>query len=168
MADNILPDAVELDIVTMLTAAGEGEKINVTGDLVTVKVSSEQSGGQYFVFEELTPPGGGPPPHYHRQAEIFYVLEGDVDFLTFIDGEPNWIQGHPGAVCSIPSMAHHTFRNSGTTESRVLAITMPGGMDHFFRAIGEPSTADSAPGMTGPPDLARIQAASEKYGVVFL
>ena len=168
MADHVLPEAVELDFATLLTNVGEGEKINVGGDLVTVRISSEQSGGQYFVFEELTQPGGGPPPHYHRQAEIFYVLDGDVDFMKIVDGEPQWLTGQPGSVCSIPPMAHHTFRNSGKTESRVLAVTLPGGMDHFFRAIGDPTNADHAPGMDGPPDPERIRAAEQKYGVVFL
>ena len=45
------------------------------GDLVTYKVTSDQTGGAYSLFEVASQPGAGPPPHVqHREDEAFYVL----------------------------------------------------------------------------------------------
>ena len=57
---------------------GEGRRsLRVFGELVTCKVTSDQTSGAYTLFEATTPPGAGPPPHvHHREDESFYVLEG--------------------------------------------------------------------------------------------
>jgi quercetin dioxygenase-like cupin family protein len=48
---------------------------------VTRKVSSEQPGGAYSLFELVSQPQGGSPPHLqHRGDEAFYVLEGEYEF----------------------------------------------------------------------------------------
>jgi hypothetical protein len=59
---------------------GEGHRsLWVFGELVAYKTRSEQTGGAYSLFEIASPPGGGPPPHIqHREAESFYLLEGEV------------------------------------------------------------------------------------------
>src|SRR5688500_14870825 len=86
-------------------AAGDGEALGVVGDVITVRLDRATTGGVYSLFEELTDPGGGPPPHRHAAAELFYVLEGEVEFLEFPDegGDPvNVVRGTPGTVVSIP------------------------------------------------------------------
>jgi quercetin dioxygenase-like cupin family protein len=55
----------------------EGELVWLVGDLITVKVASEDTNGEFSIVEESTPPQGGPPPHLHQQeGEALYVLEG--------------------------------------------------------------------------------------------
>ena len=62
---------------------GEGESVWLVGDLITVKVASEDTDGAFAIVEESTPPQGGPPPHLHQQAgEVLNVLEGEVEFLV--------------------------------------------------------------------------------------
>lgn len=146
----------------------QGERLTVVGDLVTLKVPSAATGGAFCAFEERTPPGGGPPPHVHQQAEIFYVLSGDVEFFHLTSEGPQTVNGTPGTVCSIAGESAHTFKNIGTTESHVYVFTVPGGLDDFFRAIGDPTNLSHAPGILGEPDMERILAASEKYGVRFV
>lgn len=73
--------------------AGEGERYDVPGLGVTVKVSGEQSGAAYPLLEyELSPGLKGPALHFHeRSDETFYVLEGNVRFVVngeIIDARP--------------------------------------------------------------------------------
>ena len=96
----------------------------LVGDLITVKVGSEDTDGAFSIAEERTPPQGGPPPHLHQQeGEVLYVLEGEVEFLV---GERT-IRADTGSCAYIPKRTLHTFKNVGTSPSRVLAILTPGG-----------------------------------------
>jgi mannose-6-phosphate isomerase-like protein (cupin superfamily) len=102
---------------------GQGESVWLVGDLLTVEVASEDTDGAFAIVEESTPPQGGPPPHLHQQAgEVLYVLEGEVEFLV---GERT-IRAGTGSCAYIPRRVLHTFKNVGTSPSRVLAVT-PGG-----------------------------------------
>lgn len=63
--------------------SGEGRSVWLVGDLITVKVTSEDTEGVFSVLEETTPPQGGPPPHIHHQEdELIHVLEGEVELLV--------------------------------------------------------------------------------------
>ena len=62
---------------------GEGKSVWLVGDLVTVKLEGEDTGGAHSLVEETTPPEGGPPPHIHHNAdETIYVLEGELEFMV--------------------------------------------------------------------------------------
>jgi quercetin dioxygenase-like cupin family protein len=61
--------------------AGEGEHLFVLTDLVTVKILAKDTANQYSVIHETVPPQNGPPPHQHAEVEIFYVMEGEFEFL---------------------------------------------------------------------------------------
>jgi mannose-6-phosphate isomerase-like protein (cupin superfamily) len=140
---------------------GEGESVWLVGDLITVKVASEDTDGAFSIAEETTPPQGGPPPHLHQQeGEVLYVLEGEVEFLV---GERT-IRAGTGSCAYIPKRTLHTFKNVGTSHSRVLAILTPGGLDKFFLEAGEPAMeGSSAP--KGEPDVGRIVEIGQKYGL---
>src|ERR687895_2928952 len=78
---------------------GDGRSLQVSGELVTYKITSEQTGGAYSLFEVVSEPGGGPPPHVqHREEEGFYVLEGEYEFLD----EERAIRAGGGALIYIP------------------------------------------------------------------
>ena len=63
-----------------------GQTFRVFGQTVTERITAEDSGGAYYVMEELSPPGTGVPPHRHsREDEIVQVLAGTVE--VFLDGE---------------------------------------------------------------------------------
>lgn len=145
-----------------------GPRLSVVGDLVTIKVPSDSTGGLFCAFEELTPPNGGPPPHYHPQSELFYVLEGTVQFMHVTDHGPQIVSGGPGSVASIPGNVVHTFSNIGLDQSKVFVVATPGGLDGFFEDIGDPTELWYAAGMQGPPDMDRILAASNRWGVHFV
>ena len=66
---------------------GGGRSIWLLGMLITFKAVSEETGGEYSVFEQTVPPRAGVPPHmHHQESEAFYVLEGEFELLT--GGQP--------------------------------------------------------------------------------
>ena len=135
----------------------------LVGDLITVKVSSEETGGAFAVAEETTPPGGGPPPHLHaNEDESLYVLEGEVEFLV---GERT-IRADAGSSAYVPRNVLHTFKNVGETPSRMLAVVSPGGLEEFFLEAGEEATEGSSP-PEGGPDVGRIVEIGRRYGIEF-
>ena len=143
------------------TAPGEGKSVWLVGDLIKLKLTSEDTGGAYSMIEETSPPGGGPPPHVHLdEDEALYVVEGEVEFLV---GEGT-IPASAGSCVHVPSGTLHTFKNVGTSPSRVLAAFTPGGFEKFFLEAGEPATeGSSAP--EGEPDVGRIVEIGQKYGL---
>src|SRR5688500_1213891 len=61
-------------------AAGEGERIWIVGDAMTLKATGESTGGSLVLLENLTAPGGGPPPHIHSQEdEFWFVIDGTFE-----------------------------------------------------------------------------------------
>ncbi len=143
------------------TAPGEGASVWLVGDLIEVRLSAEDTGGAYSMIEETTPPGGGPPPHLHRgEDEAFCVLEGEVEFLL---GEST-IPAGAGTCVHVPRGTLHTFKNVGTSPSRLLGVLTPGGFERFFLEAGEPATeGSSAP--EGEPDVGRIVEIGRRYGL---
>jgi quercetin dioxygenase-like cupin family protein len=61
----------------------EGEAYALFGILATIKISAEDTGGQYSLIEVDSPPGLGSPWHVHRdEDEWFYVRDGEFTLST--------------------------------------------------------------------------------------
>jgi len=87
----------------------------LAGELYTSKVVSEDTGGAFALAEAITPPEGGPPPHvHHREDEAFYVLEGELEFMT----EDGTIRAGAGSFVHVPKGTLHTYKNVGMTSAR--------------------------------------------------
>ena len=140
---------------------GEGKSVWLVGDLITVKLQGEDTGGAYSLVEETTLPQGGPPPHIHHNAdETIYVLEGELEFMVGDQAIP----ASAGSAVYAPRGTLHTFRNVGTSPSRILALISPGGFEKFFLEAGEPAREGSSP-PEGEPDVRRIVEIGQKYGL---
>jgi mannose-6-phosphate isomerase-like protein (cupin superfamily) len=136
-------------------------------DLVTFKVLSQDTDGAYTLFETRTPPGGGTPPHIqYREEEAFFILEG---VYTFQLGDQT-MELEPGEFVLVPRGLPHMFTNKGSVPARMLVMNSPGGIhEQFFAEIGEPIADLSAPlPLSGPPDVAKIVAVGQKYGIEIL
>jgi quercetin dioxygenase-like cupin family protein len=144
------------------TRAGEGERIWIVGDTMTLKATSESTGGSLVLLENLTAPGGGPPPHVHtREDEFFYVLDGTFEIRI---GDDVHALG-PGGFAFVPRGAVHNFRNTADTQSRILVGFTPGGVDGFFRESGRPAVDDGPARPLDDDEIARTTIAAPKYGV---
>ena len=143
-------------------AAGEGERIWITGDTMTLKATGEATGGALVLLENLTAPGGGPPPHVHLgEDEFFYVLDGDFEIRI---GDTTHAVG-PGGFAFVPRGTVHNFRNRGDAPARILVGFTPGGIEGFFREAGRPAADDGPAPAVDADEIARTTVAAERYGL---
>jgi quercetin dioxygenase-like cupin family protein len=144
------------------TAPGEGERIWIVGDTMTLKATGDSTAGSLVLLENLTAPGGGPPPHIHTSDdEFFYVLDGAFEIRI---GDEVHTLG-PGGFAYVPRGTVHNFRNTADRPSRILVGFTPGGMEGFFRESGQPATDDGPAPPLDEDEIARTMAAAPKYGL---
>jgi mannose-6-phosphate isomerase-like protein (cupin superfamily) len=125
------------------------------GEKIAMRVESWQTGNAFSLTEAIVGPQVGPPLHVHLDAdEVFYVLEGIVDFVC----ENERFRTGPGGLVVIPRGARHAFRNFEDTPARALVLLSPGGFEQLMREmIGRPPTDLPAIGakyhmeIVGPP-----------------
>ncbi|HLY43881.1 MAG TPA: cupin domain-containing protein [Terracidiphilus sp.] len=131
------------------------KSFTVFGEPIDVLVPGEFTAGRSATIIQTSPPGGGPPPHAHEnEDEIFYVLEGNYEFLQ----NGKWSRVEPGeAVCGMRGSIH-TFRNAGHTEGRMLIFITPAGLERYFEEISP---------LAMPWDLAQLLDISERFGISF-
>ena len=107
----------------------KGPTLDIFGDLVTVLISTADTGGKYTFMHGVTPPKGGPPLHKHvSDSEVFHVLSGD--FVFMLDGER--VEAAEGATVFIPAGVVHQYQNIGDEPGELLLFVEPAGLDDFF------------------------------------
>ncbi len=148
-----------------------GRSIWLMGALLTTfKAVSEETGGEYSLYETTAPPQLGAPPHiHHRETEAFYVLEGEFEFLK---GERT-VRAGVGEFVRVPRGVVHGFTNVGDEPARLLGIVTPGGLhEKMLAEIGEKAKAETLPPPPeGSPDMAEMEKAMEtalSYGTELL
>ena len=141
----------------------EGEALWFFGTLLLLKATAEQTDGQFCLCEQRGRRGMVTP--LHRQPaddETFVVLEGELRIFL---GEDPPIAAGPGTTVHVPAGAPHAFAVVSET-ARFLDLTTPN-HEAFFRAAGEPAPERVLP-PDAPPDMAKIGAAAERFGVEIL
>jgi quercetin dioxygenase-like cupin family protein len=148
--------------------AGAGETYNVIGELLTLKVTSAETGGAFTVVELVAQPGGGPPLHTHPSSESFTILEGEFQFTGLACSQPYTFRAVPGDTVFIPAAAPHAYKAVGDTPGKTLLVLTPGTeMEQFFAEAGVRVTpGESVP--TAPPDIPELIAIGQKHGLAFL
>lgn len=137
---------------------GEGKHLRIfAGVEFRVKVSSEDSGGEFTLMDATNPAGTYLPPHIHRREdETFYILEGEFQF----DVDGAILRAGPGATVFAPRGIPHAFKVTSSTPGRVLVMTTPGGIE---RCMEELSALPS-----NPPEMARVFEVAGRHGIEFL
>jgi len=106
----------------------EGQRLQSLGALVSVKATSEQTGGAFNLFEVSCPPDYVTPLHIHYTEDVaVYVLEGA---LTFFWGSERR-EAVAGSYFYQPRGTPHGFRVDGKEPARILYMTFPAGFDRF-------------------------------------
>jgi quercetin dioxygenase-like cupin family protein len=142
----------------------QGQSLSVVGDSYRILISGEQTDGNYAVIDMLVPPGGGPGPHAHKDfQEMFYIVEGEIDFKM----EGGNYKAKKGSFVNIPlGGAVHCFKNTTNDIAHLLCTVVPAGLDAFFQEIGKPVDA----GIFLPPptlsteELGKLKSSAEKFG----
>jgi quercetin dioxygenase-like cupin family protein len=102
---------------------------------VTVKASTQQSGGRFGLTEELFPRGMATPLHSQPEDdESFYVLDGEVTF--YLEGSQP-IPASAGSFVHVPAGVPHAFQIDSET-ARILNVTTAQ-HERFFRATSDPA-----------------------------
>jgi len=133
----------------------EGQRVQVLGDQVTIKVASADSpNGQAIVSVEV-PPGSGTPCVTHaKEEEVYYLVDGTL--LMHTPTEKHLLQ--PGDLVHLPPLTPHGYRNPGDRPARFLAWTVGGPMDRFFVTMAERVHQL-------PQDLGTMQSVLAEFGV---
>lgn len=126
-------------------APGEGKPVWILTDLITFKVGSLDSDNKLFFIEIEVLPQAGPPIHAHPCHEVFYVLDGVVEF-TGVDSDARYtVRATAGSTISIPDMVFHAYRNVGAGKAKMVCVTSPAGLEKFFEDLGLPVTDPTTP-----------------------
>jgi quercetin dioxygenase-like cupin family protein len=143
------------------------EKLWFLGTLARIKLTGEDTGGRFALWENVLPHGAAPPLHSHPQDETFYVLEGALT-AWIVDPElaagqtetpPAWVDScgqrcGAGSVVFAPGGTPHTFRIESDT-ARVLVLSTPAGIEDMVRGLAETARW---PWLQPPPDGPRVSA----------
>jgi quercetin dioxygenase-like cupin family protein len=157
------------DLALRQLGAGEGRKLLLLGDVRTIKAGGHETGGGLTVVEQVAAPGAVASLHRHPYQEVFYVLEGELEFTGLAQGErETFTVGPGGTVHAAPGVAHG-YRNTGTGPARFLAIMHPAGAERFFEEVGvwldeqgRPPTDRSEPSPNA------VREAAARHGIEFL
>jgi quercetin dioxygenase-like cupin family protein len=150
---------------SVIRQQGEGTAYWFLGELYELRITGEETGGNYSVIEVTIPPGLpiGAPPHIHHDAdETVYVLAGSGRF--HFDGRT--VDATDGAVLHFPKGTLEWFENPGASALKIAVLYSPAGMERFFAEVAEPARQRTVPPPPdSAPDLARLAEVARKYGL---
>jgi quercetin dioxygenase-like cupin family protein len=141
--------------VPIVRAAGEGEKRTfLGGGLHTWKLTTEDTDGAFFLFEDVMVQGKCTPLHRHPEAdETVYVLEGEV--IVNVGGQESRVSA--GGMTFTPRGVPHAFFVA-SDGARVLTLQTPGIGQAFYRGASEATSDDASDTV----DIARIQLSAKE------
>jgi quercetin dioxygenase-like cupin family protein len=127
---------------SIIAGPADGARRNVTGDLMRILATTEQTGGAYEIFVMDAVEGSGPPPHAHPWSEAYFVVEGEAD--VFLDGRH--LTATPGCFLQIPAGTVHAHRVTSKA-ARFLVVTAPRGATGFFEEVDAETDTDRVVGI---------------------
>lgn len=131
-------------------AAGHGRQLAIGASRPTVKVGPHTGSSLIGVLESEIPPGGGFPGHVHDDyEEVFYVLDGEIEYLVGTD----WTPAPAGSTIFVPAGSPHGFRNTADQTARHLAIASPASAMTMIEELAQAQPPDF------PAVLARYRSA---------
>jgi quercetin dioxygenase-like cupin family protein len=140
----------------------EGQAVWFLDTLTLVKATGEQTGGAFGLLEQVLPAGSGSPYHvHHAEDETFYLLEGEV---TFISGG-HLVKATAGSYIFLPRDIPHGFRVDAP--SRLLILATPAGFEQFVIEASKPAKGLALP-PAEPPDMEKLVALAAKYRIDIL
>jgi uncharacterized cupin superfamily protein len=132
----------------------EGRVLHAFGDVSSVMLRGEQTGGAFTALFDETPPGGGPPIHVHsKEDELFLIVEGTVSFFA----NDLWTDVGPGGAVFMPRGTPHTYRNRTDTPTRQWILANPSGFERCFTACADEFARAGGPDPKRITDLLRDQ-----------
>jgi mannose-6-phosphate isomerase-like protein (cupin superfamily) len=135
---------------------GSGTKLNFLG--VTHVLTSDQTGGAYYLCEAVFGPESGSPLHiHHHEDEVIYVLEGAVDIRL----DQDTLHIPAGGTVHLPRKFPHALQNPLKSPLKIMVHAIPGGLEGYFNEV------DAALGAGSLDDETHTKI-SAKYGLEWL
>ena len=124
----------------VVSRLGEGRSFDaVPGEIMTIRVLSSSVGGRFTIIDTTIAPMASPPMHYHREEEIFEILEGTMTFVC--DGKR--IEAEAGTIVLVSPGQHHSFINLTDKPIKMRVTFAPGGIEQtIFPFIAGKSPAE--------------------------
>ena len=125
------------------------------GGRQNIKLSAADTAGKMSVTFSVVPAGSGIPVHVHsREDETFEITDGELEVT--LNGAVHVLG--KGDMVFMPKNVPHGFRAVKDTSMWVTLV--PGGAEHMFvELVMLPS---------GPPDMAKVAAICDDYGIQFV
>lgn len=144
-------------MVAIVRSAGEGERRwFYGGGTHTWKVTAEESGGGFFLFEDELTQGKVTPLHCHPEVdETIFVLEGEI--ALSVDGVDYAVA--LGGMSFVPRGTAHAFQVCSAA-ARLLTMQSPGTAQPFYWNASEPAFGDGV----GPMDVERVRQVAQEVG----
>jgi quercetin dioxygenase-like cupin family protein len=136
--------------------AGKGRMIPLGPIRMYVQEDGAHTRGTLGVAEFAVPPHAPnaptPPPHiHHAHEEVFYVLEGELEFLAGAET----VRASAGTFVMVPIGALHTFSNPTDKPARFLNTFTPSRYIRYFEEMSQLLQGDVAP---SSPQLTELMA----------
>jgi quercetin dioxygenase-like cupin family protein len=139
----------------------EGERLYAGGAIYTVKAYGSVTAQAYTLIEVLIEPSGIMPSHRHSAFEEgIYVLDGSIQ--ATLDGET--YEATAGSFLIIPWGLPHQIQNSKESAARLLLLSVPGGVEDYYRAACRPAP-DGQWQDELEADLTQLRTVGPRFGV---
>jgi quercetin dioxygenase-like cupin family protein len=161
--DNPLDGALEIGAgrSPAVVRPSEGERLYAGGAIYAVKACGSVTARAYTLIEVRIEPGGIMPSHRHAAFEEgIYVLDGSVH--ATLDGET--YEATAGSFLIIPWGLPHQIRNTKESAARLLLLSVPGGIEDYYRAACRPSR-DGRWQDDLDIDLTRLRTIGPRFGI---
>jgi quercetin dioxygenase-like cupin family protein len=146
---------------TQLIDPAQQPVFDIVGPKVRFVVEPAETSGAFGIIEGVIEPGVIVPLHSHADPEVFFVLEGRLEFLRHDGASGRWMTAGAGEVVSIPSGVKHALRNtSSSTPVKALLTTTPN-IYGFFHELSRPSQSNGRP---TEEEMQRLFKLAAKYG----
>jgi quercetin dioxygenase-like cupin family protein len=110
----------------IVSLPGEHKTIHPDGASNEILATSANTKGQFGAMTLSGAPGPGSAIVHSKEAEIWYVLEGEYEF--YVGGET--FKGGPGTFVAVDAGHPHGFTN--LEDGKLLVFFTPGGYEGFF------------------------------------
>lgn len=143
----------------------EGKAYWFDGNLMEIKATGEETNDVFCLIEGVHPAGYETPLHLHRnEEETMYILEGEVIYTI---GDKT-LTGKVGTIIYAPRNMPHKFKVVSTEPARTLTLLTPAGGEQFYIESGVAAETHTLPRDTLKPDIEKMMAAAQKYGIELL
>jgi len=126
------PAPVSVAFSPVFNPVGEVEWIDgVPGERMAVILHNSQVGGRYAVMLTELAPGTATALHYHREDEIFHILEG----VLTIEYAGTLVEVEAGGTLVAPAHVEHRWRNRSSAQVRMMTTFSPGGVEDLLTQL---------------------------------